>query len=244
MTDTTSLRVLFVAAHPDDTELSCGGTVAKWVAAGHQIWYVICTNGDKGTHDRDLSPFRLAELREAEQCAAAKVLGVQDVIFLRHPDGALQADAELRTELAILIRHLRPQVIFTHDGWRLYQIHPDHRAAGMATSDAIVYARDHLFMPALSYIGLEPHAPSELYLWGPESPDYYEDIAGTLEAKMDAVMCHVTQLGDISEWGPRVRQWAADTGAKAGLPYAESFKRITFRPASHIKPQEAPREEE
>jgi LmbE family N-acetylglucosaminyl deacetylase len=243
MPDVAPMRVMFVAAHPDDTELSCGGTVAKWAAAGHQIWYVICTNGDKGTHDRNLTPFRLAEMREAEQRAAAKRLGVQDVVFLRHPDGALQADAELRTELATLIRHLRPQVIFTHDGWRPYQIHPDHRAAGMATSDAIIYARDHLFMPALNYIGMEPHAPSDLYLWGSETPDYYEDIRDTIGAKMEAAACHMTQLTDMNEWGPRVRQWAADIGAKAGVPFAESFKRITFRPASHIKPQETQEEE-
>ncbi len=239
MTPSSPERVLFVAAHPDDTELSCGGSVARWVDAGCQVWYIICTNGDKGTHDRSLSPFRLAEIREAEQRAAAQILGVRDVIFLRHPDGALQADGELRTEIAILIRKLRPQVVFTHDGWRRYQIHPDHRAAGMATSDAIVYARDHLFMPALAYIGLEPFAPAELYLWGADEPDHYEDITATIERKIQAALCHRTQIGDSGEWEPRMRQWAADTGAKAGMAYAESFKRIPFRPASHIKPQEA-----
>jgi LmbE family N-acetylglucosaminyl deacetylase len=243
MSDTTPLRALFVAAHPDDTELSCGGTIAKWIAAGHHIWYIVCTNGDKGTHDRALHPGRLAELREAEQRAAARLLGVEDVIFLRHPDGALDAGPQLRDEIATLIRYIRPEAIFTHDGWRHHQIHPDHRAAGMATCDAIVYARDHLFMPALSAIGLEPFAPCDLYLWGTDMPDYYEDITEFVERKIEAVMCHATQVGEAANWPERVRQWAADTGAKAGMTYAESFKHISFRPASHVRPSEAKDEE-
>jgi LmbE family N-acetylglucosaminyl deacetylase len=236
MTPEKPTRVLFIAAHPDDTELSCGGTIAKWSAAGHEIFYVICTNGDKGTHDRSLSSYRLAELREAEQLEAAHSLGVSQAVFLRHSDGELEPNVLLRTELAMLIRHLRPQVIFTHDGWRRYQIHPDHRAVGIATGDAIVSARDHLFLPAMTAIGLEAFAPSELYLWGPEEPDYYEDISETIDRKIAAVAAHKTQLAQMGEWEPRVRQWAADTGQKAGLSFAEAFKRIAFRPVSHVIP--------
>lgn len=210
--------------------------MAKWAAAGHRIRYVICTNGDKGTHDRNLSPHRLAELREAEQQAAAELLGIEGVIFLRHPDGELEPTLALRAELALLIRHYRPEIIFTHDGWRPYMIHPDHRAAGLAACDAIVAARDHLFLPAMTAIGLEPFAPSELYLWGTDAADYFEDITETIERKIQAIACHRTQLEHMSDWEPRIRQWAADTGVQAGVPYAEGFKRIVFRPADHVIP--------
>lgn len=233
------LRALLIAAHPDDIELSCGGTAAKWARAGRELIYVVCTNGDKGTHDRDLSPFRLAELREEEQRQAAARIGAKEVVFLRHPDGELEACPNLRMELAMLIRHFRPQVIFTHDPWRRYQIHPDHRAAGMAACDAIVLARDHLFVPVLGIVGLPPHAPQELFLWGTDDPDYFEDIAETLPDKLDAVACHQSQLAQMPDWQERVRQWAADVGAKAGCAYAEGFHHIIFRPANHVFPRNA-----
>ena len=236
MRDEEDIRVLLIAAHPDDAELSCGGTVAKWTAAGRLVHYVICTNGDKGTHDHQLSPYRLAEMREAEQRAAAEHLGVKEVIFLRHRDGELESSMALRAELAMLIRHFRPQIICTHDGWRPYQIHPDHRVVGVTTCDAIVAARDHLFLPAMAAIGLNEHAPSELYLWSTDSPDYFEDISEVVERKIEAVSRHRSQLPQMPGWEDRVRQWAAETGRQAGVPYAEGFKRIQFRPAGHVYP--------
>jgi len=233
------MRVLFIAAHPDDIDLSSGGTAAKWAAAGHELIYVICSNGEKGTHDRALSPFRLSELREEEQRRAGEVVGAKEVHFLRHPDGELQECRTLSMELALLIRHFRPAVLFTHDPWRPYQIHPDHRAAGMATTDAIVQARDHLFLPAVGIIGLEPHPPSELYLWGTEEPDYYEDITETIEVKLRAVAQHETQLVNMPQWEEHVRSWAVASGERAGVPFAEGFKRIVFTPANHIFPRNA-----
>jgi len=238
MTNHTPQRVLFIAAHPDDTELSSGGTIAKWAAAGSEIIYVICTNGDKGTHDHFLSPYRLAEMREAEQLAAARVVGAKQVVFLRYPDGELQPASPLRIELAMLIRHFRPHVIFTHDAWRSYQIHPDHRNVGLITCDAIVSARDHLFLPAMNAIGLKAYAPSELYMWGADAPDYFEDISDVIELKLRAVAEHKSQLPQIGDWETRIRQWASDVGVKAGATYAEAFKRIVFRPANHVIPSE------
>lgn len=237
MTDEQASRVLVVAAHPDDAELSCGGTIAKWVAAGRRIYYVVCTNGDKGTHDRELSPFQLADQREAEQRAAAELLGVEEVVFLRHPDGGLQESMALRAELAMLIRHFRPQIVLTHDGWRPYQIHPDHRVVGIMTCDAIVSARDHLFLPAMNAVGLEAFAPAELYLWGTDAPDYFEDITATIDRKVEAVAQHESQLRQMPDWQDRVRQWAAATGREAGHQYAEGFKRTAFRPAGHVFPR-------
>jgi len=237
MTDENEVHVLVVSAHPDDAELSCGGTIAKWVAAGRHIHYVICTNGDKGTHDRQLSPHRLAEMREAEQREAAALLGVEDVIFLRHRDGELEESMALRAQLAMLIRHFRPQAIFTHDGWRPYQIHPDHRVVGITTCNAIVSARDHLFLPAMNVIGLEAFAPSELYLWGTDSPDHFEDVSATIDKKIEAVRRHRSQLGQMPKWEDRVRQWAAAAGREAGVDFAEGFKRMVFVPAGHVFPK-------
>jgi len=237
MNHENELRVLVIAAHPDDAELSCGGTIANWINEGRRVFYVVCTNGDKGTHDRTLSQFALADMREAEQNAAAGVLGVEEVVFLRRPDGGLEESMDLRAELAMLIRYYRPQIILTHDGWRPYQIHPDHRVTGIMACDAIVSARDHLFLPAMNAVGLEAYAPAELYLWGTDSPDYFEDISATIEKKIEAVSQHHTQLRQMPGWEDRVQQWASATGREAGYEYAEAFKRTIFRPAGHVFPR-------
>ncbi|RJQ39326.1 MAG: PIG-L family deacetylase, partial [Nitrospiraceae bacterium] len=136
-------RIMVIMAHPDDTEMGCGGTVAKWIKEGHEVRYVVCTNGDKGTKDRELSSHRLAEIREYEQLKAAEVLGVKNVIFLRHRDGELEVTQAFRSELALLIRQYKPHIIVTHDPWRPYLLHPDHRAVGFTTTDAVIAARDH-----------------------------------------------------------------------------------------------------
>jgi len=221
-------RVMVIMAHPDDAEYTCAGTLAKWIRAGREVRYIVCTSGDKGTKDPGLTPHRLAEIREREQQAAADVLGVSQVTFLRHRDGELEPTMAFRAELAMLIRRYRPHIIFTHDAWKPYQLHPDHRAVGIAAVDAIVAARDHLFLPGQTAIGLEASVTAELYLWGSEWPDYYEDITETLELKLEALSKHTSQL-TRPDWRERIRQWAADTGAVASVPYAEAFKRIVLR---------------
>jgi len=228
LTDNNLKRVLVVMAHPDDAEFTCAGTLAKWIRAGRQVHYVVCTSGDKGTKAADMTPHHLADIREGEQTAAAHVLGIESVTFLRHLDGELEATKEFRAEIAMLIRRYRPDVVVTHDPWRPYQLHPDHRAVGITVCDAIVAARDHLFLPGQTAIGLEAVEPAELYLWGAAEPDHVEDIGETMDLKLEALGQHQSQLRRPN-WRERIRQWAVDTGQPHGLAYAEAFKRISFR---------------
>jgi LmbE family N-acetylglucosaminyl deacetylase len=220
-------RLLVIGAHPDDNEFGAGGTVAKLVKQGWQAIYIICTNGNKGSHDPEMSSYRLSETREEEQHNAAKVLGVSRVIFLRNNDGELEPTPALRSEIALYIRHFKPHYVFTHDPWKQYMLHPDHRAVGFATIEAIVSARDHLFMPGLSQIGITVWRPETLFLWGAEQPDHYEDIAETLELKITSLREHHTQLDEAKDFENRMRQRAAEVGEKPGLQAAEAFKKIT-----------------
>ena len=222
-------RVMVVAAHPDDAEFGCGGTVARWTRQGKEVRYAVCTAGNRGTKDLNMSPYQLAETREREQLAAARTLGVVDVTFLRHEDGELEPTKELRDEIALLIRKYRPQIIFTHDAWKPYQLHPDHRAVGISTIDAIVAARDHLFLPGQTAIGLEASVTCEVYLWTAHEQDYFEDITDTFELKLEALGKHVSQLEHRPGWQDRVRNWAVETGKQAGTKYAEAFKFIKLR---------------
>lgn len=221
-------RVLVIMAHPDDAEFTCAGTVAKWIGAGRVVHYVVCTSGDKGTKDHNMTPYQLAAIREEEQMAAARILGIESVTFLRHKDGELEVNKAFRAELAMLIRRHRPDIVVTHDAWRPYQLHPDHRAVGMTTCDAIVAARDHLFLPGQTAIGLEAVEPADLFLWGAAEPDYFEDITGTIELKLEALSQHKSQLSRPN-WRERIHQWAIDTGEPHSMAFAEAFKRISFR---------------
>lgn len=222
-------QVLVIMAHPDDADLTCAGTLAKWIKAGRRVHYVVCTCGDKGTKDPHMTPHRLTAIREKEQLAAARKLGVEEaIIFLRHKDGELEATKEFRAEIAMLIRHYKPDIVITHDPWRPYLFHPDHRAVGITVCDAIVSARDHLFLPGQTAIGLEPFEPAELYLWVPEEPDYIEDITETIDLKLGVIAKHKSQMRN-PDWREHIRQWAAGTGAPHGLAYAEAFKLIPLR---------------
>ena len=227
MTD-EPMRALVIGAHPDDNEFGAGGTVAKLASQGWQVTFIICTNGNKGSHDPDMTSYRLSEVREAEQLAAARVLGVDKVIFLRNNDGELEPTAALRSELALYIRHFKPHYVFTHDPWKHYMLHPDHRAVGFATIEGIVAARDHLFMPGLSQIGIRVWRPQALFLWGAEQPDHVEDISDTIEIKIAALHEHHSQLDENEGWPERVRKRAAEIGQPAGFAAGEPFRRLTL----------------
>jgi LmbE family N-acetylglucosaminyl deacetylase len=219
-------KILVISAHPDDPELSSGGSIAKWVAGGKEVIYIICTDGDKGSKDINMNPHRLAALREQEQEAAAHTLGVQRVIFLRHQDGELEVNPLFKVELTMLIRHIKPELIITHDPWRPYLIHPDHRAVGLAVTDAVIAARDHLFFPVLLELGLKAHRPKALYYTFPEKPDIILDITEFMELKLKAIAQHKTQIETIPNWQERIRQMGARFGEKEGFPYAEIFKQV------------------
>ncbi|MBI2368764.1 MAG: PIG-L family deacetylase [Deltaproteobacteria bacterium] len=224
-----SRRLLVIGAHPDDAESGAGGSVALWSKAGDEVQLIVCTSGDKGTKDPDLSPHRLAELREQEQEEAARCLGISRVIFLRHQDGQLEPTLKFRGELALLIRQVRPDVVVTHDPWRPYMLHPDHRAVGFTATDAIVAARDHLFHPEYLVSGISPHAPKEIYYFHTGSADLFTDISEVLERKLEALRCHRTQLAHVVGWEDRMRKRAAEMGRQAGVAYAEGFKRVVLR---------------
>ncbi len=222
-------RVLIIAAHPDDIEFTCAATVAKWTDGGSQAYLVLATSGDKGTKDRSLSPHRLAEIREAESLASAEVLDISDVIFLRKLDGEVEADLAFRNQLSALIRSFAPDVLLTHDPWRRYQIHPDHRAVGTAAVDAVVTARDHLYVPEQLAAGLEPHHVSHVFLFSTDSPDHLEDVSDFMDKKLEALGCHASQVGQVADWRDRVTLWAEQTGELIGVQYAEAFKHLELR---------------
>src|SRR5215510_13808762 len=224
---TESKRALVIGAHPDDNEFGAGGTSANLAAQGWDVTFIIVTNGNKGSHDLGISPYQLSETREQEQRAAAAVLGVKRVIFLRNNDGELEPTPALRAEIALYIRHFKPHYVFTHDPWKHYMLHPDHRAVGFAVIEGIVSARDHLFMPGLGQIGIGVWRPEVLYLWGAEQPDYTEDISDFVEQKFAALKEHHTQLDESQTWEERVRQRVAEAGAEAGFKAGEQFRKLT-----------------
>jgi LmbE family N-acetylglucosaminyl deacetylase len=220
-------RVMVIAAHPDDPEFGCAGTVVKWSQTGKLITYVLLTSGDKGSHDPDLRPGQLAARRESEQRAAAADLGVGQVLFLRHPDGILESTLELRRQLAAVIREGRPHILLTIDPWRHYQLHPDHRAAGQAALDAVYAAREWYIFPEQLVEGVDPWRVRELYLFWTDNPDHWEDISGCLDARIAALMRHASQVGlDSEKLVERVRQRAREAGEKPGYAFAEAYKRI------------------
>lgn len=225
-TSSDSRRALVIGAHPDDNEFGAGATCAKLASQGYEITFIIVTNGNKGSHDPDMSAYRLSEIREIEQREAARMLGVKTVIFLRNNDGELEATPMLRAELALYIRHFKPHIIFTHDPWKHYMFHPDHRAVGFTVIDAVVSSRDHLFLPGLSQIGIGVWRPEAIFLWSAEIPDYFEDVSGFVEQKIAALHEHHTQLDHNKEWEGNVRKRMADLGQEHGFEAAEAFKRM------------------
>ena len=213
---------LVVMAHPDDPELACGGTIAKWTEQGDEVYYIIVSCGEKGTWDRDVSPFRVAETREKEANEAAEYLGVKKVIFLRHPDGNIGLVNTLKLEIAALIRKLKPHTIVTHDPWRRH-FHPDHRATGFVVIDAIMIARDWHFYPFLREIGLEPHRADELLLTPSDSPTFINDISKTLDRKIKAIRIHKSQLGQLPNWEQRIKKMTETVGETSDFKYGEGF---------------------
>jgi LmbE family N-acetylglucosaminyl deacetylase len=220
--------VLVVTPHPDDAEGGAGGTIARWAAQGHKVVLVVCTNGDKGTSDRSITPEKLAEIREREQRDAAQALGIAEVVFLGFPDQGLEDSSELRERIVRQIRLHRPDTVVTVDPNRMYIRHRDHHVTGRVTLDAVFpYARDHLAYPEHLREGLEPHKVGQVYLWGSEEPDTFLDITDTFQAKRDALYCHVSQVGERTEEGEtRARERHAAIGKKIGAPLAEQFKLI------------------
>jgi LmbE family N-acetylglucosaminyl deacetylase len=223
--------LMVISPHPDDCEFGIAGTVASLTKQGKDVVYVICTNGDKGTSDRSLTPEKLAAIREKEQKAAAKVLGVKEVVFLKYPDQGLEDCHEFRRDLVRVIRKYRPFVVATSDPYRKYMWHRDHRMAGIVAADAVFpYARDHLAYPELLEEGLEPHKVREMWFWGTEDPNFKTDITDTLEIKLEALKCHKSQVGDVPpEMRARMKDFARMNAKEEKYELAEAFHRVEMR---------------
>jgi len=222
-------QILVVTPHPDDAEYGVAGTVARWAKEGRETIYVVCTNGDKGTSDSSMKPEELTKIRELEQLSAAKLLGVREVTFLRHPDQGLEDTPEFRKEVVRLIRMYRPEIVVTADPYRRYIWHRDHRITGQVTLDAVFpYARDHFSYPDLVEEGLLPHKVKEVLLWASEDSNYRSDITATFDLKVAALRCHKSQVGQIPylELEQRLRQWHEMMAEGEDFELAESFHRI------------------
>jgi LmbE family N-acetylglucosaminyl deacetylase len=226
---------LAIGAHPDDIEFGCGATLAKWAAAGTVLHHLVLTDGAKGSWDPEQDESALIGLRQEEQRRGATLLGGGGVTFLGRTDGELSNDARIRWEVSRVLRLTRPDVVFAHDPWRRYRLHPDHRAAGFIATDSLAAARDPHFFPDQE---LAPHRPSALLLWEADEPNHVEDVSEFVETKIAALLAHESQLrstmgieGDdaaaFDAFAVRVHDQLRAHGALAGLPSGESFHLMT-----------------
>jgi LmbE family N-acetylglucosaminyl deacetylase len=218
---------LAIYAHPDDPEVSCGGTLARWAAAGGAVHVVICCRGDKGSLDLAVDPVALAERRAGEVAAASRALGLTGHHLLGYGDGELDDTLELRATLVGLIRTLRPEAVVCPDPTaaffgRSYVNHRDHRVVGWATLDAVAPAAwSPLYFPEAG----PPHRVSSIYLSGTLEPDAWIDVTPTIEAKAEALLCHESQLGETGEFlRTAVLERAEHAGRALGVRYAEGFR--------------------
>jgi LmbE family N-acetylglucosaminyl deacetylase len=221
-----------IHAHPDDQDFTVAGTLAKWAKAGCKIVSVIITSGDAGSNDPSKGASyktELAALREEEQCAANKVLGIEETVFLHYADGELVASIQLRKDLTRQIRRFKPEVVVAGDAgsWfygNEYINHPDHRAAAEAATYAVFpSAGTRMIFADLLDEGLAPHNVKQLYVHGNEKPDTWVDISDTLDTKIEALKKHVSQVDthDVDEW---MHQWAEEEGKEKGMKAAEAFR--------------------
>ena len=223
-------RALVVMAHPDDIEFTCGGTVAQLADDGWEVTFCLVTSGDKGSKDESLAPSDLAALREAEQEAAAAELGVHRCIFLRWPDGFVEDGPELRGALVRVVREVRPELLITWDGYRGFN-HRDHRTVGIAALDAVfpLSRNPHTYAEQVSG-GLEPHRVNSVLLAGAREPDYWVDVSDQLERRVDSLFRHATQVQAMNreEMAKRMAERQRRAAAEGRVPWAESFRRLTF----------------
>ena len=222
---------LAIAAHPDDADFGCAGTAHLWSQQGWDFYYLVCTDGSKGTEDPSLTADRLVPMRQREQRAAAETLGVKDVFFLEgFTDGELTPGRALLGEIVRVIRTVRPYAVFTHEPSQIFHRnafvnHSDHRATGLTAVDAVYpSARDRLNFPEHLDEGLEPHNVKEILIWGNDNPNFAVDVTDAVETKIQALLRHASQFGEGEEFLKFVRErWKDEDGH-----YYERFRRIVM----------------
>jgi LmbE family N-acetylglucosaminyl deacetylase len=238
-------RFLVIAAHPDDAEFGPAATAAAWIDAGSVGRLVCCTSGDQGGEDPAADPLVLAATREEEQRRAAAIVGYDEVVFLHQPDGALANELPLRELLVREIRRFRPDAVLTHDPEVLFfrgagVNHADHRAAGIAAIDAVFpAARNPMAFPGHARDGLAAHTVRRLLLFWPNAPTAWVDVTATVERKIDALRCHVSQIPDPAGLAERIRAWVAEEGEPIGAAGAEAFRVIVIDDDPDEGPHEA-----
>jgi LmbE family N-acetylglucosaminyl deacetylase len=227
-------RILCVSAHPDDNEFTIGGSVAKWAREGREVGFCVVTTGGAGVNEHTPSNEGLIPVRERETRAAAKVLGVQELMLLGYADGTLEPTLVMRRDLTRVIRGYRPDVVVCGDPTvryygNEYLNHPDHRAVADAALDAVFpSAETSAIFPELLAEGLRPHKVKQVFIAGSLDPDVFVDIGATLRTKCRALKAHRSQVGK-GEWVDQLlASWALRDGKRAGLRHAEAFKRMVL----------------
>ena len=232
-------NILVVLAHPDDPEFFCGATLARWSRAGHHITYQLLTCGDKGFNDStptDMTPDALCSIRHEEQIAAARVIGVDTnaIHFMDCPDGYLVPDLNLRRDIVRVIRKFKPDILVTCDPQTLFAAyginHPDHRAAGQATMDAVFPAAGSpVFFPELLIEGYLPHMPKEVWCSLTMQPNVTLDITDTWPIKLEALLHHKTQIGDVEKFKERMRSRRTEDSTDENPRFEERFRVVKYR---------------
>lgn len=225
-------RALAVYAHPDDPEVACGGTLARWANQGTHVRLVIVNAGDKGSHDARTDPDELTRRRAGEVAAAVEVMDLAGFDMLGIPDGEADNDLGLRSQLVRLVRRHRPDVVVAPDPTAVffgdsYVNHRDHREVGWAVLDAVAPAASSpLYFPDTG----SPHQVTTLLLSGTLAPDAWVDVSSTIDRKVAAVACHESRVGRDPELVAKLlRARTAEAGAKADVAHAEGYRRLRFR---------------
>lgn len=228
---------MIIVAHPDDIEFGCAGTAARWVKEGAEVCYVLCTSGDVGINDPGVSREEATAIREREQLAAAEMVGVKEVVFLREPDGMLEPTMALRKRLVREIRRFRPDTVMVGDPQALwvgdgYINHPDHRAAALAAVDAVFPAAgQRQLFSELEAEGLTAHKPYKVYVQAWDNATTFVNITDTIDLKIAALKEHKSQMRD---WDPTdmIKQWSAEAAKGKEMMYAEGYRVVTFEDAA------------
>jgi LmbE family N-acetylglucosaminyl deacetylase len=226
----TPERALAVYAHPDDPEVACGGTLARWATLGAEVHLVIACRGEKGSSDAGTDPDALAASRAEEVARAAEVLQLAGVEHLGYADGAIDNDADLRARLIEIVRRVRPDALVAPDPTAVffgdsYVNHRDHRQLGWAVLDSLVPAASPLYVPEAG----AAHQVGLVLLSGTLEADAWVDIDTVLDTKVAAVACHESRLGgDPALVAELLEHCAAEEGVRAGIEHAEAFRRLRF----------------
>lgn len=231
--------ILAVGAHPDDMDFTSSGTIAKYIAEGATAYYLICTDGSRGSADPEMTHEQLTQVRKVEQIKAAEVLGVKEVFFLDHSDTQLDASIRLKEQIVRFIRKLKPQIVFTMNPTFYFAVdpfgtgisavnHTDHRAVGLATMDAVFpLARDRLTFPEHEIEGLSPHKVDELYFPTHEK-GLVIDITEYFEKKLEAIASHESQYESFDEIKERMTKRAEYFAKNEKFRLAENFVRLVL----------------